>query len=189
MLCIIAGLQALPAIITDYFMWTELRQNIETIRRESRFSEDEFKPVDIISWKQLQDNIISTFCKIETHKDKFNWLWEDFKQDTYSVRFEKNYPFDSLLQLVDASEQVWLVINESVNDGTKFWFYEGQIKPIAFVLGKSFADEVYIVSKRYDWLLCINHHDVLFATGLNMPGKLKQLDKQNKLLGGGKNNQ
>lgn len=162
-------------------MWTELRQNIETIRQENKISEDEFKPVDIHSWRHIQQKIFSTFCNIQSHKDNFNWLWEDLKLDTYSVRFDRNWPFDSLLQLIDNSEKVWLFINESVNEGTKFWFYEGQIKTIVFVLGESFVDEVYIASKKYDWLLCINHHDVLVATGLYMPDKLKQLEKQNLL--------
>jgi len=162
-------------------MWTELRQNIETIRQENKIPEDEFKPVDISSWRQIQEKILSTFCKIQSHKDKFNWLWEDFKQDIYSVQFNRNYPFDSLIQLVDNSEKVWLFINESVKQGTKFWFYDGQIKTIAFVLGESFVDEVYIASKKYEWLLCINHHDVLIATGHNMPDKLRQLEAQNLL--------
>ena len=162
-------------------MWTELRQNIETIRQENKIPEDEFKPVDIHSWRHIQEKIFSTFCNIQSHKDNFNWLWEDFKLDTYSVRFDRNWPFDSLLQLIDNSEKVWLFVNESVNEGTKFWFYDGQIKTIVFVLGESSVDEVYIASKNYDWLLCINHHDVLIATGVYMPDKLKQLEKQNLL--------
>lgn len=162
-------------------MWTELRKNIETIRQENKIAEDEFKPVDIHSWRQIQEKIFSTFCNIQSHKDRFNWLWDDLKLDKYSVRFDRNWLFDSLLQLIDDSEKVWLFINESVNEGTKFWFYEGQIKTIVFVLGESFVDEVYIASKKYDWLLCINHHDVLIATGLYMPDKLKQLEKQSLL--------
>ncbi len=162
-------------------MWTELRKNIEEIRRQNNLSENEFKPVDILSWEQIQEKIFATFCRIQNHKDKFNWLWEDFKQRSYSVQFYRNWPFESLLQLVDNSEKVWLFVNESVNEGTKFWFYEGQIKPIVSVLRESLVDEVYIASMKYDWLLCINHHDVLIATGLDMPDRLRQLEKQNLL--------
>ncbi|MBL7731281.1 MAG: hypothetical protein JNM88_08895 [Chitinophagaceae bacterium] len=159
-------------------MWTDLRQNIEVIRLDKNIPEEKFKPVDTLSWQEIQQKIISTFCHIDSHKDNPNWLWENFKLDTYSVRLERNFPFDSFLQFTDNSETVWLLINDTHNERTKFWLYEGQIKPVVFVLNQSVASEVYIVSKKYDWLLCINHHDFLIATGLYMPGKLKQLEKQ-----------
>lgn len=105
----------------------------------------------------------------------------DFTLETYSVRFNRNWPFQAFLHLIDPTEKVWLCVNESVNERTKRWFYEGLIKPIVSVLEESFVDEVYISSKKYHWLLCINHHDVLIATGHPMVEKLKQLE--NKLLG------
>lgn len=162
-------------------MWTELRKNFEEIRQKNKIPEDEFKPVDISSWKQIQEKVFSTFCNIQSYKDKFNWLWDDFKLDTHSVQFLRNYPFDSLIQLVDISEKVWLFVNESVNEGTKFWFYEGKIEAIVFALGESYVDEVYIASKKYEWLLCINHHDFLIATGIMMPDKLRQLEQKSLL--------
>jgi len=171
----------LSAILINSFMWTELRQNIETIRQENKIHASEFKPVDILSWRQIQEKIVTTFCNVQGHKANYNALWEDFKNETYAVQFFRNWPFDSLTQLVDHSEKVWLFINEPVEGKTKFWFYEGKIETIVFVLGESFVDEVYVASKKYEWLLCINHSDILIATGLNMPDKLRQLEKQNLL--------
>lgn len=162
-------------------MWTQLRENIEAIRQANKIAENNFKPVDINAWRQIQEKIFFTFCNIQSQNDKFNGLWKHFKQNVYSVHFNRNYPFDSLLQLVDNSEKVWLFINETVNEREKFWFYEGRIEFIIFVLGESIVDEVYIVSKKYEWLLCINHHDVLIATGNTMPEKLMRLHSGNLL--------
>jgi hypothetical protein len=45
----------------------------------------------------------------------------------------------------------------------------------AIIEEASLLDEMYLGSKKYDWLLCINHHDILVATGGDMPDKLRQL--------------
>lgn len=159
-------------------MWTTLRQNIETIRQEKQISEREFKPVDIYTWQDIQQKIFTIFCTSRNNNNHLTWLWADLKLDTYSIHFDKNWPFEAFLPLVDPSEKVWLFVNETVNKGTKFWFYEGLINTIVFVLKESFVDEVYIASKKYEWLLCLNHHDVLIATGQPMVDKLKKLENE-----------
>jgi hypothetical protein len=70
-------------------------------------------------------------------------------------------------------------MNETVLNGRdKFWFYEGYIDSIELVLGEiSYADEIYVASKKYEWLICINHHNVLIATGKLMPDKLRKLER------------
>ena len=56
-------------------------------------------------------------------------------------------------------------------------FYEGYIKDIVSVLGETTqTDEVYVASKKYEWLICVNHHDYIIATGRNMVEKLVMLE-------------
>jgi hypothetical protein len=43
------------------------------------------------------------------------------------------------------------------------------------ILESCYIDELYLASKKYDWLICINHHDVLIATGKIMAEKLRNL--------------
>jgi len=58
-----------------------------------------------------------------------------------------------------------------------FGFNQGQVKLVQTIIAEAcYIDELYLVSKKYDWLLCINHHDVLIATGRTMPDKLRQLE-------------
>ena len=69
------------------------------------------------------------------------------------------------------------MLNNTVNESTKFWLYEGRVEAIQQIISECcLLDEIYLISKKYEWLLCINHHDVLYATGGNMPAKLRQLE-------------
>jgi hypothetical protein len=56
-----------------------------------------------------------------------------------------------------------------------FWLYEGRIDAITAVLDEAWAFEFYLVSKKFEWLLCYNHHDVLMAVGEPTVTKLRRL--------------
>ena len=164
--------------IKSLFMWTELRKEIEQIIHDHSITDKDFRPVAIDQWQNIQEKIYNTFCKFISLSEQPEWLWEYFKQDTHSISFNYNYPFDQLSKLVDNSETVWLFLNETVSEKTKFWFFEGYIKTIDLVLREScYIDEVYVASKKYEWLICINHHDVLIATGKVMPDKVREIEK------------
>jgi hypothetical protein len=54
--------------------------------------------------------------------------------------------------------------------------YQGRVKAIRKVILESrYIDELYLASKKYDWLICINHHDAMIATGKIMAEKLRSL--------------
>ncbi|WP_425556402.1 DUF6756 family protein [Hymenobacter saemangeumensis] len=40
-----------------------------------------------------------------------------------------------------------------------------------------YAFEYYLVSKKYEWLLGVNHHDVLFGVGELMVQRIKVLEQ------------
>jgi len=45
------------------------------------------------------------------------------------------------------------------------------------VLGETTqTDEVYVVSKKYEWLICVNHHDYIIAAGCDRVKKLMTLE-------------
>jgi hypothetical protein len=152
-----------------------------------------------MEWRGIEEKIYHTFCNLNSPTARPIWLWEYFKLEKYAI-YSHNYPLEIVDRIVESREKVWLMLNESaagkellrryfpsngppegilveLGRGDKFWFYEGEIEAIQKVLFDSgYIDEIYIVSKKYEWLLCINHHDVLYATGGNMPAKLRQLE-------------
>lgn len=150
--------------------WVGLRAEIEKVIKENKLSSKDFKALNINDdWQAIEDNVYHTFCNLDHPTLRPVWLWEHFKLDTFSIAVDQPYKF--LDQLVDSEETVWFFVND---DRDKFWFYEGKVKAIKTVIEESsYIDEVYLVSKKYQWLICINHHDNLIATGQKMPDKLR----------------
>ena len=157
-------------------MWTDLRKEIEKIRKDFGLTDNQFQPLGLNDWQEIEEKIYQTFCKLTHYKSRPVWLWNYFKLDTVSISTEQK-PYLYLDKLIDSGETVWFFVNETVNEADKFWFYQGQVKVIQTIIAETcYIDELYLVSKKYDWLLCINHHDVLVATGQTMPDKLRQLE-------------
>jgi hypothetical protein len=160
-------------------MWSPLRTEFEQIRRQYHLPDSEFAPLNQhTNWRKLEEKIYSSFCKLDHPTSRPLWLWEKFKLDTY-VLLPKNQPYLLLDKLVPATEPVWFMVKETGRD--KFWFYEGKVQAIQTVIGESGdIDELYLISKQYDWLLCINHHDALIGTGAGITGKMKNIQARLK---------
>lgn len=153
-------------------IWERLRADIEGIIKDKNLSTTEYRSLSLHEdWKAIKEIIYHTFCKLDHPTQRPIWLWEYFKLDTFSISAEQPYKY--LDRLVDNDETVWFFLD---SDKDKFWFYEGKLKAIMTIIEESsYIDELYLVSKKYHWLICINHHDILIATGQTMPDKLRQL--------------
>ena len=158
--------------------WTPLQEHIQQLRDELSLSPTEFAPVNIHAWQDIQRKIEDTFVGRVHYRQKFRWYWEDFTCDMYSIAFKQD-PYQLLHLLIDSGEQLWFFVNETVEEQTKFWFYEGKIRAIQRVIGEAIGlSEYYICSQKYEWMLCVNHHDYLVGTGLSMPQRLKNFDEE-----------
>jgi hypothetical protein len=159
-------------------MWTPLRKEIEAIRKDQGLVESDFHPVGIREWPSIMQKIYHRFCGHMPGASAPLWLWEHFVLDTFSIPSVKK-PYFYLDTLVDPQECIWFFVNETVNEKNNYWFYEGKIKPIQTVLAEAcYIDEVFLVSKKYPWMICINHHNHLITTGEGMPDKLRALGQQ-----------
>lgn len=112
------------------------------------------------------------------NKDTLSWYWEHFKLESYSIQFETD-PYPLLHKFIDTKEKVWFIVNETINERIKFWFYEGTVKAIQEIIPNISRDEYYLVSKKYNWLLCLNHHFNLIGTDDDLPGKIKNYELAN----------
>ena len=149
-----------------------MRRDIEKITQDLNIASTDFNSLGIYEdWHKIEEKIYNTFCQIDHPKSRPIWLWEYFKLDTYSLSIKN--PYQMLEQLVNPNEEIWFFLN---GDRDKFWFYQGKITAITKVISESsYIDEIYLVSKKYDWLICINHHDTLIATGKSMATRLKNI--------------
>jgi len=157
--------------------WTDLRSEISKTIADKGLLETDFRPLSIHeNWKQIEEQIYQTFCTLKHPTQRPVWLWTDLKLDTFSLSILHDRPELYLDKLVDKTETVWYIVNETINEGQKFWFYEGKIKSIQTIIDETWFDELYVVSKKYEWLICINHHYLLIATGNIMPDKLRKIE-------------
>lgn len=154
------------------YKWEKLRADIESVIQDKKLSPMEFNALGIHEdWKAIEESIYNTFCDVDHSSERPTFLWEHFKLDTSSVL--NPCPDKLLNSLVDNDETVWFFVND---DKGKLWFYEGKIKAILTVIEEGkYIDELYIGSKKYHWLICINHHNYLIATGKSMADKLRQI--------------
>lgn len=155
--------------------WPSLRATIAHTILEKKISPCDFRALNIHeNFKQIEEKIYSTFCHIDHPTQRPIWLWEYFKSDFVALSHLPNRPETYLDKLIDEDENVWLVLLDE-----KFWFYEGKIKTIQMMIDESWFDELYIVSKHYTWLVCINHSDCLIA--LNEPVRQRLLTLNEEL--------
>lgn len=92
----------------------------------------------------------------------YHW-WENFKGNTASFCASNAYKL--LPKLLPHNQPLWFIAEDSSKKNACFWVYEADAEAIVQVLAESHQFEYYIVSKKRDWLLCENHHDVLVAVG------------------------
>ncbi len=77
--------------------------------------------------EEIKQKIADRFCNPMDASTVIGLLNHNFKTETYAVQFLYNYPFDQLPLLIDNTEIVWLLLDESVGEKNKLWFYEGRI--------------------------------------------------------------
>jgi hypothetical protein len=154
-------------------MWSGLRAEIEQTRRRLAIAEQDFAPLPFsTNWNQLEERVYQTFCQLQHPTARPLWLWEHFRPGTMGIMTDDE-PLTQLTSLVDTEEIVWLMLNETVNLGDKFWFYQGTPSAIQQVLAECcHLDEIYLLSKKYRWLLCLDHHNVLYGIGAPMQERL-----------------
>lgn len=151
--------------------WTDLRVEMTKIGKQLNISNNEFSEVNIAEWKEIESKIWTRFSSRKNSR----WIWESLKHNYSSISI--NYETLDLESLIGSSEKVWFLLDETVNEQTKFWIYEGTIHAFNRIFFESvLTDEIWIVSKKYEWILIINHHDVMIGTG-KMKDQIEELKK------------
>ncbi len=142
-------------------MWSELRKDIEAIRQELDIPESDFRALPhTTDWHLLEERIFSSFCLIQGRSRPY-WLWDKLSQESYGLSLSY-YPDEILNQLVPATETVWFM----ACDGKDFVFYQGKVEAIQKIIPEcTYLDEYYLINKKYEWLLSVNHHNSLVGTG------------------------
>ena len=61
---------------------------------------------------------------------------------------------------------VYVLFEDAETYESKYWLYEAYISELITILNESALwGDFYIVSKKYEWLISLNHHDVISCIG------------------------
>ncbi|MDX2241287.1 MAG: DUF6756 family protein [Leptolyngbyaceae cyanobacterium bins.302] len=153
-----------------------LRDEITLSLQELHIPAENFHFVSLHSYQSILEQIVEYFTVSGKKTLTYNWWWDsfNFKEPCITYNPESGYPEELLPHLIPAEELVWFVATDSGRQRNKFWLCEGTIKAIAQVIANSYSFEYYLASKKFRWLLCVNHHDILIAVGEEMVNKLQK---------------
>ena len=148
--------------------WTELRIDIDKCIKNYNL---EITPLNITKWIKIEEKIINHFTGTN---GGFTWMWENKilnKFEYYAKEIsDYNILVKIILETINQNEKLWFFIEDTLNYETKYWGYEGKINDIIKLFGEINLDDFYIVSKKLEWVIGQNHHDILFGFG-----KIKEL--------------
>lgn len=112
--------------------------------------------LDMDERREILDSILKKYININ---QKGNWLWEKF------IHYES---------LND--DMAWGYIKEFVKDNECIMFFNQEEEKemfliqsgedLNYVLSETYGFEFYITNKQCSYLLCFNHHNILYGCGI-----------------------
>lgn len=138
--------------------WTPLRVAVEQVQQTAFSQGYIFEPLPIQQWESIEQRVLNTF----------------FKPSIRPINFERLHNCNSKIHLADwnlldkeltnffGNEPIYFAIDETVNEQTKWWWYQSQSNIVSVVLNDlNGINEVVICNKSFTKLAYLNHHDFL----------------------------
>ena len=148
--------------------WTDLRIEINKCIKNNNL---DIISLNITKWNEIEHKIINYFTGVN---EGFTWMWENKILEKFEYYAKEISDYNILakiiFEVINHNESLWFFLEDTLNYETKYWGYEGRINDIIKLFGEIHLDDFYIVSKKLEWIIGQNHHDVLFGFG-----KIKEL--------------
>jgi len=148
------------------------RDEIEKTVKEHQIDRNRFFEVSKQSYQQIVKKIEAKFVQKSKYSDDIHWANMGHYRPELKCRFVTMKDWISWMKelpnIIPASDTLVYALFEEVGN-SKYWLYETQIQELITVLNESHLwGDFYIVSKKYDWLISLNHHDVISYVGENL---------------------
>ena len=148
--------------------WSKLRSEIEAVLKKLEIDPKSFIPLNLNQWQVVQEKIERKFFKNRPFGNGKDIPWNDIKCDDKILGNSNtfNAAVKTLEQHIDKEESIYFFINERVNEKMKYWFYESKIPVIIKVINELYnLKDIYLSSKKYDWLIHINEYNMVIIAG------------------------
>ena len=143
--------------------WTDLRIEINKCIKNNNL---DIISLNITKWNEIEHKIINYFTGVN---EGFTWMWENKILEKFEYYAKEISDYNILakiiFEVINHNESLWFFLEDTLNYETKYWGYEGRINDIIKLFGEIHLDDFYIVSKKLEWIIGQNHHDVLFGFG------------------------
>lgn len=154
----------------DILDQSSVRDDIERIIKELSINRLYFFEVGKKQWQDIINNLEEEFLEKKHYSRSVHWGWEVLQEPRYALRFLNDDGYKYLNEFID-EDIIWLIAEDYKN---KMWVYEGKADVIISVIAESiYLKEYYLVSKKYEWILCENHHAVIFGSGNKVVNKMR----------------
>lgn len=151
-----------------------VRDKINKIKSDFQIADEDFRLVRLTKYQQILHSILNKFTSLKVSQIN-KWWWDSFLDQIYY--FQPENVFNALPMLFDEKDSVWFIIEDESKKSEHYWLYEGNIYSIVPVLKELPFGEYYIVSKKLEWILCENHHNILIGCGEPIINRMKILSK------------
>ena len=155
-----------------------IRDEIELTIKTCNINRLRFFEVAKQSYQDVLDRITDHFVdKTSDWKNDIHWANMGYYKPELRIQYynldKENISRDDfrrkLLFIVPTVKYpVWFLVEGTKNYTHKYWVYEGYVPEISMILNETSFNDFYIVSKKYEWLISINHHNILSLVGENL---------------------
>ena len=151
-----------------------LRDDIKKAMKEISLAENLLKEVSYFEHEEILKRINSQFLTTNNY-DGTIWWWQSYKDlKQYAIHFKDGLAVDMLDKLLpNRATKYWFVASE---ENGKYWLYESGIEAIKVIIQEMYGFEYYIVDKKYRWILCENHHNMLIGLGQEISDKIREYE-------------
>ena len=144
-----------------------LRNHITETLKESKIEGFEF--LRLTDYENVLHSL-EKFLTLGKQNLKDNWLWESFKEE-FCIEGDS---LEIIPYLIDSSQSYYFIASE---ENSKYWVAQGTGEAIQEVIKSMHYFEYYIVDKKFNWLICENHHNILIGTGTVIEKMKERMNK------------
>lgn len=153
-----------------------VRLEIEELIKKQLIVREKFFEVRKDQWRDIINLIEERFLVKKHYTHGLHWGWNRLKEPNYAVRFV-DQPCKHINNIIQ-DEFIWFLV-EDVND--KVWVYEGAKDLIIndVIPELCHLNEYFLVSKKFEWLICEDHHEIIHLHGHELIERMKAFEQKN----------
>lgn len=144
----------------------QIRNEAERVIKECGLDRGRLHEVSKYSY----DNIIHRFTKTFVTSGDIHRCWDgrikEFRSTPSTVGIDGEPWYHRLTDFIPSEIPVYLILEDYKGYEPKYWVYEAYPSEIVTLLDEvNGPGEYYIVSKKFDWLICGTHEDTVYCSG------------------------